>query len=126
MAASRRAGADYDHGITGGPGMRHHAAVGFVLLALALAGAPAFAAEAQPPADPSRPVTTARVGGSPADRDFRAAQQESGARYRVARAACKAGPSGERSACASAARAELKRARLDAKAAHDAATKKAR
>jgi hypothetical protein len=84
----------------------------------------AAAAEATPPSDPTKPVTTARVGGSPADQAFRAATQESGDRYREARAACKAKPSAERSACVSAAKAELKRARLEAKAAHDAAAKK--
>ena len=72
-----------------------------------------------PPSDTSRPVTTARVGGSVADRDFRAAQQESGARYREARAACKGKAGSDRSACIGAARSELKRARLDAKAAQD-------
>ena len=104
--------------------MRRPAAL--LLVALALAGMHAFGAEALPPSDPSRPVTTARVGGSEADRAFRAAQEESGARYREARAACKSKVGGERSACIGAARAELKRVRLEAKAAHDAAQKKAR
>ena len=103
---------------------RHLAALASAVLGATLASASALAAEAQPPADPSKPVTTARVGGSPADRDFRAAQQDSADRYRKARAECRAKPSEERSACTSAARAELKRARLEAKAAHDAATKK--
>ncbi|MDQ6638077.1 MAG: hypothetical protein M3Z15_00225 [Pseudomonadota bacterium] len=102
---------------------RHHAAIAPVLLAAWLGAAPVFAAEAQAPADPSQPVTTARVGGSPADRDFRAAQQASGERYRTARTACKAKAREERSACASAARSELKRARLEAKSVHDAAAK---
>ena len=102
---------------------RRHLAV---FLAVLTAGAAAAAAEAEPPADPSKPVTTARVGGSPADRDFRAATQESGDRYRQARAACRAKPSAERSACVSAAKSELKQARLEAKAAHDAAQKKPR
>ena len=106
--------------------MRHPAALPLAALVLALAGANAWGAEALPPSDPSRPVTTARVGGSEADRAFRAAQEDSGARYREARAACKGKPSGERSACQSAARAELKRARVAAKAAHDAAQKQAR
>jgi len=102
------------------------ATLSLTLLAATLACATAWAADATPPADASKPVTTARVGGSPADRDFRAAQEESGNRYRQARAACKARPAGERSACVTAARSELKRARLEAKAAHDAATKKPR
>ena len=103
---------------------RHHVALPVAVLAALSIGASALAAEARPPADPSKPVTTARVGGSPADRDFRAATQESGDRYRQARAACRTKPAGERSACLSAARSELKRARLEAKAAHDAAQKK--
>jgi acyl-CoA reductase-like NAD-dependent aldehyde dehydrogenase len=92
------------------------------LLGLALAG-PAVAADAVPPADKSQPVTTARVGGSPADAAFRDAQQKTGAAYREARAACKARPSAERGACMNAARSQLKQARLEAKAAHDAAKK---
>ena len=87
---------------------------------------PALAADAQTSADLTKPVTTARIGGSAADREYRTAQQANADRYRDARAACKARPSGERSACVSAARSELKRARLDAQAAHQAALKKAR
>ena len=105
---------------------RHHVAISLGLLAALSIGASAVAAEAAPPADQSKPVTTARVGGSPADRAFRAATQESGDRYREARAACRAKPSAERSACVNAAKAELKRARLEAKSAHDAAQKKPR
>jgi len=105
---------------------RHHVAISLGLLAALSIGASAVAAEAAPPADQSKPVTTARVGGSPADRAFRAATQESGDRYREARAACRAKPSAERSACVTAAKAELKRARLEAKSAHDAAQKKPR
>lgn len=82
---------------------------------------PLAAAEATPPADPTKPVTTVRIGGSPADAEFRAAQQENSARYREARAACNAKPRTERGACMNAARAELKHAQLQAKAAHDAA-----
>ena len=92
-------------------------------LLTAVLGAPAVAADAKPPADPSKPVTTPRIGGSPADAAFRDAQQKSAAAYREARAACRAKPQAERAACMTAARAELKRARLDAKVAHDAATK---
>lgn len=105
---------------------RHHAAIPLALLAGLFACAPAVAAEAGPPADPSKPVTTARVGGSPADHAFRVAQQESADRYREARTACRAKASAERNACMSAARSELKRVRLEAKAAHDAARKKPR
>ena len=102
----------------------HHVKISLALLAALSVEVSAVAAEAAPPADESKPVTTARVGGSPADRAFRAATQESGDRYREARALCKAKPSAERSVCVSAAKAELKRARLEAKAAHDAARKK--
>ena len=105
---------------------RHPAAIPLVLLVALTVGAPAIAAEAEPPKDQTKPVTTARVGGSPADQAFRDATQARGARYRGARAACKSTPSAERSACVSAAKAELKRARLEAKAAHDAAQKKPR
>ena len=103
---------------------RHHFAIPLALLAALFVGTPVVGAEAGPPADLSTPVTTARVGGSPADQAFRTATQESGDRYREARALCKTEPSAERSACVSAAKADLKRARLEAKAAHDAARKK--
>ena len=105
---------------------KHHAAIPLALLAGVLACAPALAAEARPPSDQTKPVTTARVGGSPADRAFRVAQQESADRYRAARAACKAKASAERGACVSEARAALKSERLEAKAAHDAAQKQPR
>ena len=90
-------------------------------LLCAVFSAPVWAADAKAPADPSRPVTTPRVGGSPADAAFRAAQQQSGKRYSEARAACRTKPAAERSACMNAARTELKQARSQAKAAHDAA-----
>ena len=70
--------------------------------------------------------SSSRVGGSPADQAFRTATQESAERYRAARTACRTKPSAERSACVSAARSELKRARLEAKAVPDAAHEKAR
>jgi hypothetical protein len=105
---------------------RHDLAIALAALVAVSVSMPAVAAEAGPPADQSKPVTTARVGGSPADRAFREATQESGDRYREARAVCRTKPSAERSGCVSAARAELKRARLEAKAAHDAAQKKPR
>jgi len=90
-------------------------------LLCAVFSAPIHAADAKAPADPSQPVTTPRVGGSPADAAFRAAQQQSGKRYSDARAACRKKPAAERSACMNAARTELKQARSEAKAAHDAA-----
>jgi len=92
------------------------------LLCLAI-GTPATAADAQPPADPSKPVTTARVGGSPADAAFRDAQQKSAAAYRDARNACKAKPRAERGACMNAARAQLKHAQGEARSAHASAMK---
>ena len=82
---------------------------------------PLAAADAQTPADPAKPVTTPRVGGSPADAEFRAAQQAAGKTYRDARASCRTQPSGERSACLKTARAELRKAQSEARAAHDAA-----
>jgi hypothetical protein len=105
---------------------RHHVAIPVFLLAALSIGTPTMAAEALPPADQSKPVTTARVGGSPADQAFRTATQESADRYRAERAACRTKPSAERRACVSTARSELKRARLEAKAVHDAAHEKAR
>jgi len=92
------------------------------LLCAAFSG-PLAAADAKPPADASKPVTTPRVGGSPADAEFRAAQQESGKHYREARAACRKAPSAERTACMTAARTELRKAQAEAKTAHDAAKK---
>jgi len=96
--------------------------VAATLLCAAFSG-PLAAADAKPPADATQPVTTPRVGGSPADADFRAAQQASGKRYRDARATCRTQPSAERSACMKTARAELRKAQSEAKAAHDAAKK---
>jgi hypothetical protein len=83
----------------------------------------AAAADVMRPTDPAKPVTTTRVGGSPADAAFRDAQQKSGAAYRAARDACRVRPREERSACLTEAKAQLKQARLEAKAAHDAAKK---
>jgi hypothetical protein len=105
---------------------RQQVAIPVFLLAALSIGTPTMGAEAVPPADQSKPVTTARVGGSPADQAFRTATQESAERYRAARTACRTKPSAERSACVSAARSELKRARLEAKAVPDAAHEKAR
>jgi hypothetical protein len=97
-----------------------HFTVGTVFILAAWTG-PAWAADAKSPANPTAPVTTPRVGGSPADAAFRDAQQKSGAAFREARAACRTKPREERSACLTAARTQLKQARLDAKAKHDAA-----
>ena len=102
------------------------ARLGVLTAALCIVAAmstPASAADAKAPADPSQPVTTPRVGGSPADAAFRDAQQKSGAAYREARAACRRKPKAGRTSCMTAARAELKQARTEAKAAHDAAQK---
>ena len=96
--------------------------VAATLLCAAFSG-PLAAADAKPPADATKPVTTPRVGGSPADAEFRAAQQASGKRYRDARANCRTQPLGERSACVKTARADLRKAQSEAKAAHDAAKK---
>ena len=94
-----------------------------VLAAAVLAVMPAVAADAKPPADPSKPATTVRVGGSPADAEFRDATQKAQTHYREAKAACKSRPSAERSACVREAKAELKSEQAAAKAAHDAANK---
>jgi hypothetical protein len=85
----------------------------------------ARAADAKPPADPSQPVTTARVGGSPADAAYRQAIDKSGADFRAARAACRAKPRAERGACMNTARADLKHSREEAVAAHNAAREEA-
>ena len=92
------------------------------LLCAAFSG-PLAAADAKAPADISKPVTTPRVGGSPADAQFRAAQQESGKGYQAARATCRAKPSAERTGCVTAAKTELKQAQAEAEATHDAAKK---
>jgi hypothetical protein len=88
-----------------------------------LAVAPALAADARPPADPTKPVTTVRVGGSPADAEFRDATQRAQTRYREAKVECKSRPAAERKACIGDAKAELKSAQAAAKAKHDAANK---
>ena len=88
---------------------------------LCAAALPALAAEALPPAAPSKPVSTVRVGGSPADLAFRNAVQKSGDEYRAARAACAAGAKAERAGCQRTARATLRQQQQAARAAHDAA-----
>jgi hypothetical protein len=94
-----------------------------VCLTLAAVSAPTFAAEGTSTAEASKPATTPRIGGSPADAAFRQAQEKSGAAFRQARAACQAKPKADRSACMKEARAELQQARMEAKTAHDAAKK---
>jgi hypothetical protein len=94
------------------------------LCSLSLAG-PALAADAAA-ADVNRPVITPRVGGSPADAEFRAAIQKSGDEYREKRAACRKMASAEQRGCLSEAKAALAKERADAKAAHDEATRAAR
>lgn len=92
-----------------------------LLFAAAFALPPAFAADAKPPAAVDQPVTTVRVGGSPADAAFRDATQKNAADYRTARTACSDGPRADRSGCLKSARAAYKEQRQAAKAAHDTA-----
>jgi hypothetical protein len=94
------------------------------LLAAALLGGPALAADAKPPTDPTLPVTTPRVGGSPADAEFRAANEKALARYRNAKVACRSRPAAEQNVCLHDARADLKTAQNVAKAEHDAAKRR--
>ena len=81
----------------------------------------ASAADAKAPDDASKPVTTPRLGGSPADAVYREAIDKSGAAFREARTACRAKPRAERGACMNTARAELKHSREEAVTAHNAA-----
>lgn len=94
-----------------------------VLLVAAAAAVHVPAADAPAPsAALGKPATGVRVGGSPADAAFRAAQQKTGADYRTARAACRRGPAGaNRTNCLKLARQRLEEQRLDARTAHDAA-----
>ena len=78
------------------------------------------------PATAAKPDTVPRVGGSPADAEFRAVIQHSGDEYRAAKAQCRAGPSDQRSACLKDALDTLKKTRADAKTAHDEAVRAAR
>ena len=95
-----------------------------IALGVALTGVPARAADAKPPADVSKPATTVRVGGSPADAEFRDASQKALARYREATARCRERPKAERGECVRSAKADLKTAQRVAKAAHDAASRR--
>jgi hypothetical protein len=85
---------------------------------------PAAAADAVPPADPSKPATTVRVGGNPADSAFRDANQKAIARYRQATATCRARPAAERRECIRGAKADLNTAQRVAKAEHEAARRR--
>ena len=89
------------------------------LISLCAAVVPASAADATPPAAADKPATTVRVGGSPADAAFRAAQTKSGEQYQAAKARCAASPRQERAGCMKAAKGTLRQARLEARAAHD-------
>jgi hypothetical protein len=90
-------------------------------ISAALVATTAYGADAKPPEDPSKPVTTVRVGGSPADAEFRDANDKALARYREAKTACRSRPSAERNACIREARADLKTAQRVAKAAQQSA-----
>ena len=83
-------------------------------ICLAATLAPAYAAD-----PPSQPALGARVGGSPADAEYREAVQQSGDAYREAKAACREVAKAERSACRKEARDVMKRTRLEAKQRHD-------
>jgi hypothetical protein len=101
-----------------------------LLVTVLIAGAPglmkarASAGDAKPPEDLSKPVTTVRVGGDPADSAFRDANQKAQARYREATAACNARPSSEQKECMRSAKADLQTAQRVAKAEHDAALRR--
>lgn len=102
----------------------------FALVAAVLCGIafemPAVAADtAASSTDPTKPMTTPRIGGSPAEAIFRDAQQKAANEYHGATAICRAKPRAERGSCMSTARATLKQAQSDAKAALVAARKKA-
>ena len=96
------------------------AAIVSVALAAALFAASAHGADAKPPADPAKPATTVRVGGSPADAEFRDANQKASARYREAVKTCRTKASPERGECIRAAKSDLKAAQRAAHDAHEA------
>jgi hypothetical protein len=98
--------------------MTHPLTTFALVVCCGVASTAVWAADAVPASAPSRPVTAVRVGGSPADAAFRAAQQKSGADYRAARAACPKQPAAERATCIKAARDKLKEDRAAAAAAH--------
>ena len=98
-------------------------AVVLIAGSLGLVAARASAADAKPPEDLSKPVTTVRVGAiQPIP--FRDANQKAQARYREATAACKARPSSEQKECMRSAKADLQTAQRVAKAEHDAALRR--
>ena len=76
--------------------------------------------------DVNKPVVGPRVGGSPADAEFRAAIQKSGAEFRAARTACRAKASEERRSCVEGARSTMQATRAAATTKHDAAVAEAR
>jgi len=88
-------------------------------------GFPAFAADSAA-SDVSKPAIGSRVGGSPADAEFRAVIQQTGDDYRRARTDCKTKPSEERSNCTKEAKAAMQAARAAAKKKHDDAVREAR
>jgi hypothetical protein len=100
--------------------MSHSLPTLVVSVCLGLAAAASAGAADAAASSPAMPATGVRVGGSPADAEFRAAQQKSGAEYRAARAACPKQPAPERAACIKAARDTLVRERTAAAAAHKA------
>jgi len=97
----------------------------FLAAVLAAAGFSASAADSAA-SDASKPAIGHRVGGSPADAEFRAAIQASGDSYRKARTECRTKKGDERSACLKEAKATMQSARAEAKAKHDAAVLEAR
>ena len=106
-------------------------AAAFVSLAASAADSVPSAANAAPAttggaADPKQPAIGQRVGGSPADAEFRAAIQASGDAYRQARTACREKKGDERSSCTKEAKATLRTTRTEAKAKHDQAVREAR
>ena len=82
----------------------------------ALAFVHASAADARPSADPSQPVTIARIGGSPADARFREENQRALDTHRQAVRECKRRPGAERKSCTASANAEFRAAQTQARA----------
>lgn len=91
------------------------------MCAVAVSGA-AAAAESEA----AQPATTPRVGGSPADAEFRAVIQKSGDDFRAAKADCRSRPAAERNACLKEASDVLKKVRAEARATHEQAKKAGR
>ena len=96
------------------------------LLAAALCAATfslSAAAQGVKPSDEAKPAIGPRVGGSPADAEFRAVIQKTGEEFRKERTACRQKPREERRGCIAEAREKMKKARAEAKAEHDKAAK---